>query len=40
MQIFELNDNKNELQKFLDWHVNNADVPVFCMAQDADYTGI
>lgn len=29
MQIFELNDNKNELQKFLDWHVDNGDVPVF-----------
>lgn len=29
MQIFELSDNKNELQKFLDWHANNADVPVF-----------
>lgn len=29
MQIFELNDNKNELQKFLDWHASNAGVPVF-----------
>ena len=29
MQICEASDNKNELDKFLDWHAKNAKVPVF-----------
>ena len=28
MQICEASDNKNELDKFLDWHAKNAKVPV------------
>ncbi len=29
MQMFEISNSKNELDKFIDWHIQNADVPVF-----------